>query len=78
MVVKPPEFEKIATDLDQRFLRIVAAQRAADPHPVPAVRHAEAVAADDVDAVRLRHRPDLAGVVHRDLLGDDDLAEVRG
>ena len=64
--------------LDQRLVRMVAAERPADPHPVPRVRHAEAVAADDVDAVRLRHRPDLAGVVHRDLLGDDDdLAEVR-
>ena len=56
----------------QRLLGVVAAERAADPHPVPGVGDPEAVAADDVDAVRLRHRPDLAGVVHGDLLGDDD------
>ena len=64
--------------LDQRLLGVVAAERPADPHPVPAVRHAEAVAADDVDAVRLRHRPDLAGIMDGDLLGDDDdLLQVR-
>ena len=54
VVVKPPELEKIATDpLSSDFLRVVAAQRAADAHAVPGVGHAEAVAADDVDAVRL-------------------------
>ena len=32
----------------------------------------EAVGAEDVDAVRLAQRADLARIVHRDLLGDDD------
>ena len=73
VVVKPPELEKIATEpLSSDSSGMVAAERAADPHPLPRIRHAEAVAADDVDAVRLRHRADLARVVHRDLLGDDD------
>ena len=64
--------------LEQGLARIVAAQRPADPHPVPGVGDAEAVGAQDVDAPRLAKRPDLAAVVHRDLLGDDDdLLEIR-
>ena len=58
--------------LEQGLARIVAAQRAADPHPVPGVGHAQAVGAEDVDAVGLAHGADLARVVDRDLLGDDD------
>ena len=78
-MVKPPEFEKIATE------PLISDLSGWSPPSAPPirtrfqrVRHAEAVAADDVDAVRLRHRPDFAGVVHRDLLGDDDdLAKLR-
>ena len=58
--------------LQQRLVRVVAAERAADAHAVPRIGHAQAVAADHVDAGALRHRADLARVVHRDLLGDDD------
>ena len=49
-----------------------------DAYLVPGVCHAQAVATEDVDAVLLAHRADLARVVHRHLLGDDeDLVEVR-
>ena len=73
VVVKPPEFEKIAIEpLSSDSSGMIAAERAADAHPVPGVRDAEAVGAEDVDAVRLAERADLARIVHRDLLGDDD------
>ena len=73
VVVKPPGVrEHRHRALQQRLCRMVAAQRAADAHPAPRVGHAQAVAADHVDARALRHRADLARVVHRDLLGDDD------
>ena len=63
--------------LEQRFAGIVAAERAADAHPVPGVRDPQAVAAEDVDPVHLADGTDLARIVHRDLLGDDDdLLEV--
>ena len=58
--------------LEQGLAGIVAAQRAADPHPVPGVGDAQAVGAEDVDAVGLADGADLARVVDRDLLGDDD------
>ena len=58
--------------LEQGLAGIVAAQRAADPDPVPGVGHAQTVGAEDVDAVGLAHGADLARVVDRDLLGDDD------
>ena len=64
--------------LEQGLARIVAAQRTADPHPVPGVGHAQAVGAEDIDAVGLADGADLARIVDRDLLGDDDdLLEVR-
>ena len=81
MVVVKPSGVREDRDgaLQQRFVRMVAAQRAADAHTVPGVRNAEAVAAEYVDAVRLANRPDLARVVHRDFLGDhDDLLRARG
>ena len=79
VVVKPPEFEKIATE------PLSSDSSGWSPPSAPPMRtrfhefgDPEAVAADDVDAVRLRHRPDLARVVHGDLLGDDDdLAQAR-
>ena len=72
-MVKLPELEKMAIEpFLQRLARTVAAERAADADLVPGVRHAEAVAAEDVDAVLLPHRADLARVVHRHLLGDDE------
>ena len=78
MVVKLPEFEKIAIEpLRSASAGIVAAERPADADLVPGVRHAEAVAAEDVDPVLLPHRADLARVVHRQLLGhDEDLLEL--
>ena len=52
VVVKPPEFEKIATEpCSSVSSGMVAAERAADAHAAPRVGDAEAVAADDVDAV---------------------------
>ena len=58
--------------LTQRFLRFIAAERAADAHLVPGVGNAQAVGAEDIDAVGLADGADLARVVDRDLLGDDD------
>ncbi len=73
VVVKLPEFERIAIEpFFSGLLGMVTAERAADPHPVPGIGDAEPVRAKDVDAVGLPDGADLAGVVHRDLLGDDD------
>ena len=64
--------------LEQGLARIVAAQRPADPDPVPGIRHAQPVGTEDVDAVLLAHGADLARIVDRDLLADDDdLLEIR-
>jgi hypothetical protein len=64
--------------LPKRLAWTVATESPADAHFVPGVRHAEAVAAENVDAIHLPHSPDLAGVVHRHLLSDDeDLLEFR-
>src|SRR5262249_42727602 len=64
--------------LEQYFLGIVPAERAADAHPIPGIRDAQAVGAEYVDAVCLAQRPDLARVVHRDFLGNHhDLLEFR-
>ena len=76
------EAARVGEDRDrarpQRVAGLVAAERAADAHLVPRVGHAQAVGAEDVDAVLLAHGADLARVVHRDLLGDDeDLAQLR-
>ena len=63
--------------LAQGLGRTVSAEGAADTDLVPGVRNAEAVAAEDVDAVLLAQGADLARVVHRQLLGDDeDLLEL--
>ena len=68
VVVKLPEFEKIAIGaLDERLVRLIAAERAADAHAVPGVGHAEAIGAEDVDAVGLADRTDLARIMNRDL-----------
>ena len=56
----------------QRLLGVIAAERAADTHPVPGIRDPQAVAADDIDPVGLGDGADLARVMDRDLLGDDD------
>ena len=62
----------------QRSYGVPVWAHAADAHLVIGVGHAEAVAAEDVHAVLLAERPDLAAVVDRELLGDDeDLAQVR-
>ena len=58
--------------LGQRLVGKIATERTTDADPAPRVGHAEAVAADDVDAGALRHRTDLACIVDRDLFGDDD------
>jgi len=64
--------------LEQNFLGIVPAERAADADPIPGIGHAQAVGAEYVDAVGLAERADLARVMHRDLLGDHhDLLELR-
>ena len=79
VVVKPPEFEKIAT-VPCSSVSSGWSPPSAPPMRVaaPGVGDAQAVAADDVDARALRHRADLARIVHRDLLGhDDDLAQPR-
>ena len=63
--------------LAQGLGRTVSAERPADADLVPGVRNAEAVAAEDVDPVLLAQGADLARVVHRQLLGDDeDLLEL--
>ena len=60
----------------ERVARVVAPEGTADSHLVPRIGHAEAVGAEHVDTGLLRHRADLAGVMDRDLLGDDeDLGE---
>ena len=78
VVVKPPELDRIAIEpFFERVARAVAAQRAADAHLIPRIGHAQAVAAEDVDAARLRHGADLARVVHAHLLGrNEDLGEL--
>ena len=58
--------------LAQRVGRVVAAERAADANALPRIDHAQAVGAEDVDARLLAHRADLARIVHRDFLGDDE------
>ena len=64
--------------LEQHFLRVVAAQGSADAHPVPGIRDPETVCAQDIDAIGLAERANLARVMHRDLLRDHhDLAQVR-
>ena len=63
---------------EQDLLGTVTSECAANAHAVPGIRHAEAIGSENVDAVRLTQRPDLAGVMHRDLLGDhDDFFEIR-
>ena len=57
---------------DKRFIRMVAAKCAANSNAVPAVGHAQTVAAENVDAVGLAERTDFTRVVDCDLLGDDD------
>ncbi len=79
VVVKLPELEKIAIE------PLRSASPGLSPPSAPPMRTwfqasatPEAVGAEDVDAVLLAHGADLARVVHRDLLGDDeDLLEVR-
>ena len=73
VVVKPPEFEKIAIE------PLSSTSSGLSPPSAPPmrtrfqrIRHAEAIGAEDVDAVRLAERADLARIVHRDFLGDDD------
>ena len=58
--------------LEQGLAWIVAAERTTDPHPVPGIRDAQPIGAEDVDPVGLADGADLARVVDRDLLGDDD------
>ena len=58
--------------LAQDLVGIIAAQRSTDAHLVPGVGHSQAVGAEDVDPALLSERPDLARVVHRQLLGDDE------
>ena len=44
---------------------------------VPCVGYSEAVGAEKIDMALLSHRPDFAGVMHRNFLGqDDDLLDV--
>ncbi len=62
----------------ERIAWRVSSERTADAHAVPGVGHAQAIGAEDVDPCLLAHGADLARVMHRDLLGDDeDLLEVR-
>jgi hypothetical protein len=62
---------------NQRFLGKVASERTADSDAIPGIRDAETIGAENIDAVRLAERTDLARIVHRDLFGDDhDLVEV--
>src|SRR5262249_6810537 len=57
---------------------IVAAECAADANAVPGIGYTQAIAAEDVDAVLLAHRANLARVVNRKLFGDDEnLAQLR-
>ena len=71
VVVKPPEFEKMAIEpLSSDFLGVVAAERAADADAIPGIRDAEAVSAENIDAVRLADGTNFARVMHRDFLGD--------
>src|SRR5262249_61440014 len=51
---------------------VVAAKRATNAHPVPGISHPQAVTAEDVDASLLAESADLARVVDRELLGDDE------
>src|SRR5438552_19128879 len=79
VVVNPPELEKIATEPLSRT------SSGLSPPSAPPIRtrflgigDTETVGAEDIDAVGLAERPDLARVVHRDLLGDHhDLLEIR-
>ena len=79
VVVKLPEFEKIAIEPLSRL------SAGLSPPSAPPIRTRcqlsampEPVGAEDVDAVRLADGADLARVVDRDLLGDDDdLLELR-
>ena len=57
--------------LAQGFFRMVATQRAADADAIPRIRDAETVRPEDVDAVRLCHRANLARIVRGQFLGDD-------
>ena len=57
---------------DQRFLGKVAAKRATNADAIPGIRDAEAIGPENIDAVRLAERTDLARIMHRDFLGDDD------
>ena len=58
--------------LDQHFFWVIAAKCPTDADAVPAVGHAEAIRAEDIDAVSLTERTDLARVMDGDLLRDDD------
>src|SRR5207249_9932311 len=50
----------------------------ANAHAMPGVGHAETVAAEDVDPILLAHRADLARIVDRKLLRDDEyFAQLR-
>ena len=50
----------------------VAAQCPADAHMLPGIGHAQAVATKDIYAVSLAHRTNLAGIMHSQLLGDNE------
>ena len=57
--------------LYQGFLRFVAAKRAADPHLIPSISYAEAVAAEYINAVCLADCPYNPCIVDRYLFSKD-------